>query len=113
MSGHRHRLRVHTEQVMKGRLFINFITLIILTALKERIKLIPAKQRKYWNHREILDKANTYSKVHYREKYKDVHTVPTKAQRIIFDLFGVEYSWKGKLMNVGDEDPFETDSPLS
>ena len=107
------RLRVHTEQVMKGRLFINFVTLIILTALKERIKQIPAKQRKYWNHREILDKVNTYSKIHYRGKYKDVYTVPTKAQRLIFDLFSVEYSWKGKLMNVGDEDPFETDSPLS
>jgi transposase len=104
------RLRVHTDRVMQGRLFINFITLIILTALKERLKLIPAKERKHWNYREILDKVNTYSKVHYRGKYKDVYTVPTKAQRLIFDLFGIEYSWKGKLMNEGNEDPFESES---
>ncbi len=107
------RLRVHTDKVMQGRLFVNFITLIILTALKERIKLIPAKQRKHWNYKEILDKVNTYSKVHYRSTYRDVYTVPTKAQRLIFDLFGVEYSWKGKLMNEGDQDPFETITPLS
>lgn len=103
------RLRVHTEQVMQGRLFINFITLVVLTALKERIKLIPAKERKHWNYREILDKVNTYSKIHYRGKYKDVYTVPTKAQRLIFDLFGIEYSWKGKLINEGDSDPLATD----
>ncbi len=107
------RLRVHTDKVMQGRLFVNFITLIILTALKERIKLIPAKQRKYWNYKEVLDKVNTYSKVHYRGKYGDVFTVPTKAQRLIFDLFGVQYSWKGKLVNEGDQDPFETITPLS
>ncbi len=107
------RLRVHTDKVMQGRLFVNFITLIILTALKERIKLIPAKQRKHWNYKEILDKVNTYSKVHYRGTYRDVYTVPTKAQRLIFDLFGVEYSWKGKLVNEGDQDPFETITPLS
>ena len=107
------RLRVHTDKVMQGRLFVNFITLIILTALKERIKLIPAKQRKHWNYKELLDKVNTYSKVHYRGKYGDVFTVPTKAQRLIFDLFGVQYSWKGKLVNEGDQDPFETITPLS
>nr|WP_319472782.1 hypothetical protein [uncultured Sphaerochaeta sp.] len=100
-------------RAMKGRLFINFVTLINLTAMKERINLIPVKQRKYWNHRESLDKVNTYSKIHYWGKYKDVHTVHMKAQRLIFDLFSIEYSWKGKLMSGGDEDPFETDSPLS
>jgi transposase len=107
------RLRVHTDKVMQGRLFVNFITLIILTALKELINLIPPKQRKHWNYKEILDKVNTYSKVHYRGTYRDVYTVPTKAQRLIFDLFGVEYSWKGKLVNEGDRDPFETITPLS
>ena len=38
------RLRLHIEQVIKGRIFINFITLIVLTALKEHIKLIPARE---------------------------------------------------------------------
>jgi transposase len=107
------RLRVHSEQVMLGRLFVNFVALIILTSLKERIKQIPGKDRKYWNYREFLDKVNTYSKVHYRGKYKDVYTVPTKAQRLIFDLFNIEYFWKGKLINETDFDPFATDMVMA
>jgi len=98
---------------MLGRLFVNFVALIILTSLKERIKQIPGKDRKYWNYREFLDKVNTYSKVHYQGNYKDVYTVPTKAQRLFFALFNIEYSWKGKLINETDFDPFTTDMVMT
>ena len=107
------RLRVHSDGVMQGRLFINFLTLVLLTELKESISSIPAKDRKYWNHREILDKVNTFSKIHYQGKYRDVYTVPTKAQRMIFDLFGIGYQWKGKLVNESeDNSPHDDDKDM-
>jgi hypothetical protein len=84
---------------MQGRIFINFLTMIIVNELKNFIAAIPAKERKYWNHKMILHKVATYSKIHCRGKYKDVFSVPTKAQRMIFDLFGIPYNWKGKIAN--------------
>lgn len=56
---------------------------------------------------------NTCSKVRCRGKYKDVYAVPTKAQRIIFDRFGIEYSWKEKLVNEGIDDPSAVESSLT
>jgi len=93
------RLRVHSAEVMQGRIFINFLTLIVVNELKRFIALIPAKERKYWNSKEILNKVTTYSRIHYRGKYNDVFSVPTKSQRIIFDLFDIKYEWRGKLVN--------------
>jgi transposase len=93
------RIRVHSADVMQGRIFINFLSMIIINELKRRVAAIPAKKRKYWNYRMMLGKVATYSKIHYRGKYKDVYTVPTKAQRLIFDLFDIKYQWKGKMIN--------------
>jgi len=93
------RLRVHSADVMQGRIFINFLTMIVLNELKRFIASIPAKKRKYWNFKEILNKVTTYSRIHYRGKYNDVFSVPTKSQRIIFDLFDIKYEWRGKLVN--------------
>ena len=84
---------------MQGRIFINFLTMIVLNELKRFIASIPAKKRKYWNFKEILNKVTTYSRIHYRGKYNDVFSVPTKSQRIIFDLFDIKYEWRGKLVN--------------
>lgn len=93
------RLRVHSEEVMQDRIFINFLTMVVVNELKRVTASIPAKERNYWNHKMILHKVATYSRIHYRGKYKDVFSVPTKAQRIIFDLFDIKYEWKGKLVN--------------
>jgi hypothetical protein len=34
----------------------------------------------------MLNKVATYSRIHFTGTYKDLWTVPTKAQRLIFDL---------------------------
>ena len=49
--------------------------------------------------KDFLNKAASYSRVHFSGRYKDVWTVPTKSQRLIFDLLGIEYHWKGKIVN--------------
>jgi transposase len=93
------RIRVHSDDVMQGRIFINFLAMIVVNELKRFIAAIPAKERKYWNYQRILHKVATYSRIHYKGKYKDVFSVPTKSQRLIFDLFGIKYNWKGKMVN--------------
>ena len=93
------RIRVHSDDVMQGRIFINFLAMIVVNELKRFLSAIPAKERNYWNHQMILNKVATYSRIHYRGKYKDVFSIPTKSQRLIFDLFGIKYDWKGKSVN--------------
>ena len=93
------RIRVHSADVMQGRIFINFLAMIIINELKGMLATIPAKERNYWNLKMVLNKVATYSKIHYKGKYKDVYTVPTKAQRLIFDLFNIKYQWKNKVVN--------------
>lgn len=100
------RLNVHSEATMKGRLLVNFITLIVLTELRRQVCAIKPKDRCYWDTKSILNKVNTYSRIHFTGTYKDIWTVPTKAQRKIFDLFGIKYFWKG----VGFNNP-EPDKP--
>ena len=42
---------------------------------------------------------------HFTGTYKDLWTVPTKAQRLIFSLLKIEYHWKGNTVNL--EKPIE------
>jgi hypothetical protein len=80
------RLRVPSDAVMQGRLFVSFLALVAVTRLKGMVKAILAKERSHWNWKEILIKVNTYSRTRYKGRYKDVYSCPTKAQRTIFDL---------------------------
>jgi len=105
------RLRVHSEDVMQARVFINFLAMIVVNELKRSIAAIPAKERKYWNYQMILHKVATYSRIRYKGKYKDVFSVPTKAQGMIFDLFGIKYEWKGKTVNDdGEVEPIDEEN---
>jgi len=104
------RLNVHGEKTMKGRLFVNFITLIILNELRSQASAIKPKDRNYWDLRDMLNKVATYSMIHFTGTYRDIWTVPTKAQRTIFDLFNIEYYWKGKSFNNEESDRPEWDS---
>jgi hypothetical protein len=99
------RLRVHSGATMQGRLFVNFVTLVILAEYRREVSAIPPKDRHWWDGGDMLAKSATYARIHFTGRYKDVWTVPTKAQRTIFDLLGVSYSWKGK--NVNEPEPDE------
>jgi transposase len=103
------RLNVHGERTMKGRLFVNFITLILLNDLRGKVSAIKPRDRKYWDFKDMLNKVATYSRIHFTGTYKDLWTVPTKAQRLIFDLLKIEYHWKGETMNVEELNKTEDD----
>jgi hypothetical protein len=76
---------------MDGRLFIQFISLIILTELKKQIKERSDKLSKYGNYRSILKRVASFSKVSFNGKYKDLYSAPTKGQEIIFSSLGVDF----------------------
>lgn len=44
----------------------------------------------------MLRKVETYARVHFQDKYKDLYTTPTAAQRLVFDIFDIPYSYKGE-----------------
>ena len=90
------RLKNHNEQTIKGKIFVTFVSLIILTQLRKMVNAVEEKKRKYWSEHDMLRKVETYAKVHFEGKYKDVYTTPTAAQRLVFDIFGIPYTYKGK-----------------
>jgi len=90
------RLKNHNEQTIKGKIFVTFISLILLTQLRKMVNAVEKKKRRYWSEHDMLRKVETYAKVHFEGKYKDVYTTPTSAQRLVFDIFGIHYTYKGK-----------------
>lgn len=93
------RLRNHSDATVRGKIFVNFVALILLSALRRTVDAIPAKERKYWSETDMLDKVETYARVHFTGKYKDIFTTPTKTQRMVFDLLGIKYVYKGEAQN--------------
>ncbi len=97
------RLKNHNEQTIKGKVFITFIALIILTHLRRMVDQVPKKKRKYWSEHDMLRKVETYAKVHFEGKYKDIYTTTTSAQRLIFNIFEITYTFKG-IRNNAEKD---------
>lgn len=93
------RLRSHSSATITGKIFINFIALILLSSLKKTISKIEEKDRHYWSASDMLDKVETYSKVHFMGKYKDTYSTPTLKQRQVFDILGIKYTYKGEELN--------------
>ncbi len=70
---------------MQGMLFIQFIALILLTELKKMIGENSDELSKYGsNHRQILRREASYSRVKFKGKYNDLYSSPTKTQELIF-----------------------------
>ncbi|GAB6277852.1 MAG: IS1634-like element ISMac12 family transposase [Rectinema sp.] len=86
------RLRVHTTAATQGRLFIQFIALILLSELKRKLKEHREEVLRYGNYKSILSRVMSYSRIKFEGSYKDVYTTPTKGQETIFNALGVEYS---------------------
>ena len=90
------RLKNHNEQTIRGKIFVTFISLIILAQLRKMMNAVEEKKRRYWSEHDMLRKVETYAMVHFEGKYKDVYTTPTSAQRLVFDIFRIPYIYKGK-----------------
>lgn len=85
------RLRVHHPASMFGRLFIQFVALILLSSIRKDTKEQGRTFRKYAvGYKDVLRRVSTFSKVEFTGKYRPVYTTPTKGQQLIFEAFGID-----------------------
>jgi transposase len=82
------RLRMHSSNSVNGRLFIQFIALIYVSALREEMRTSGLIKR--YTVRELLQEMETLTKIKYSNKYGHVLTEITKPQRDILKCFNIE-----------------------
>lgn len=77
------RLRMHSNKTMEGRIFLQFIALILFTYLRNYNEMNSSK----YKIPEIFSELNTYREVSVEGRRKKSRTTLSKALREIFDLF--------------------------
>jgi len=85
------RLRVHLDESMKGRLFIQFIALIFISYI---LKIAHEKDifKLFGSVSSILDELKLRNEILVSSRAKPIFTETTKSQRIILEAFGFD-SW--------------------
>lgn len=81
------RLRMHSSATVDGRLFIQFIALIYMSALRKEMRKSGLIKR--YTVRELLQEMGTLTKVKYSGKYGHILTEVTKPQREILQNFSI------------------------
>ena len=84
------RLRMHQSSTVDGRLFIQFIALILISALRQKMRTSGLIE-KYTIH-ELLREMETIVKVQYSGRYGHILTEVTKVQRDILKVLDVQLS---------------------
>jgi len=81
------RLRMHTSSTVDGRLFIQFIALILMSALRKQMR--DSGLIEHYMVRELLREMETLTKVNYSGKYGHILTELTKPQRQILKALDI------------------------
>ena len=82
------RLRMHTIETVDGRLFVQFIALIITSALRREMQT--SKLSEKYTVRKLLIEMDPLTKIRYAGKYGQILTEITKPQREILELLKTE-----------------------
>lgn len=82
------RLRIHSAPTMNGRLFVQFIALIYMSALRKEMR--ESGLIKQYTVRELLQEMQTLTKIKYSGRYGHVLTELTKSQREILKALKIE-----------------------
>lgn len=77
------RLRIHSSQSMDGRLFLQFIAVILMSALRKKLKDTGLNEK--YSVRELLLEMETLTRIYYSGRYGHILTEITKPQRLILD----------------------------
>lgn len=89
------RLRTFKESTMKGKIFIYFLSLILINKINNEVaKMDFMIDDLSW--KEILNICSSYSITHFTGNHKDAYSVPTELQRNIFKYFDIEIPYKGR-----------------
>lgn len=81
------RLRIHSSAAMDGRLFIQYIALILSSQIKNIMN--EAGWFKSHNMQEVIDEMKSLRVVSVEGKRKPIYTTTTAFQREIIELFGL------------------------
>jgi len=81
------RLRIHTSSAMDGRLFVQFIALIYMSALRKKMRDTGLIDK--YTVRELLLEMETLNQIRYSGKYGHILTEITKPQRQIMESLEV------------------------
>jgi transposase len=82
------RLRVHTSPAMDGRLFVQFIALIYMSALRREMRKSDLIEK--YTVQELLGEMETLTEIRYSSKYGHILTEITKPQRIILETLHID-----------------------
>ena len=82
------RLRMHSSEAVNGRLFVQFIALIYISALRNEMRANDLMKR--YTVRELLQEMETLTKINYSGKYGHILTELTKSQREILKCLNIE-----------------------
>jgi transposase len=86
------RLRMHSSATVDGRLFVQFIALIYISALRKEMRKSYLIER--YTVRELIQEMNTLTKIKYSGKYGNILTEVTKSQREILQSLNIELPGK-------------------
>ena len=78
---------LHSSETVDGRLFVQFIALIYMSALRREMR--KAGLLKQYTVRELLQEMETLTKVKYSGKYGHILTEVTKSQREILQRLNI------------------------
>lgn len=82
------RLRIHSSAAMDGRLFVQFVALIIMSSIRRSMR--DKKLLEHYTVRELLEEMETLSKIRYSGKYGSVRSEATRPQLNIMKELGIE-----------------------
>ena len=86
------RLRMHSSAAVNGRLFVQFIALIYVSALRKEMR--DSGLIKQYTVRELLQEMDTLTKIKYSGKYGHILTEVTKQQREILKCLNIDLPQK-------------------
>ena len=89
------RLRMHHSVTVDGRLFVQFIALILMSALRDKMRKSGLTAK--YTVRGLLLEMETLTKVKYSGKYGHILTEVTKAQRELLGKLGIDLPTKTSL----------------
>ena len=81
------RLRMHSSATVDGRLFVQFVALIYMSALRNEMRKSNLIER--YTVRELLQEMETLTKAKYSGKYGHILTEVTKPQREILNALNI------------------------
>jgi transposase len=82
------RLRIHSSTTMDGRLYVQFIALILMSALRKKMRDSGLTEK--YTTRELLLEMETLTKVSYSGRYGHILTEMTKQQHDILENLGIQ-----------------------